>query len=345
MRLSTKHFLRSKVEKKIARSVEGRPGIVVSVDVPNRKALVRIQGTDVEISVPWQQNWTEVPSFVYVGNSVLIGHIIGNPNKLELIDDGISIPTPVGSGSILPDQPASDDIVISGMAVTIAGGLDVDIATGTYRIDTSIYTFETPDTVTVDTAPSSPNYRVDLICVGADGILDYIAGTPHASAPVTPSLPSSHASVTTIIVPYETTELEQKFIGDAWSEPTLAAFALSIATEIRWTDSVQVTGTITLVNQYGKQHNDAYNITATIKDGNGILEETGSPFTTGTTIDWDITTGSTTFVYERGKIDNIDIFGSPVDSSPTINVYITTATDFYSVAFISLYNSLDDFML
>jgi hypothetical protein len=193
--------------------------------------------------------------------------------------------------------------------------------------------------ITIAAAPSAPNYRIDALFIGADRVIDYVQGTPHATLPVAPSVPSGHVLIDYIIVPYETTELLQSFIGYAWQTPYLAAFELSMASDVmEWIDPFTQTGTIRLLNQYLKPHLDTYKIGIVIESGNGSLHTTNPVTSTEITT----TTGVGTFTYTRGGEDYIS--GTP-DISPMIKAYLVTQPNsYYGYSYITLLDSLGEHM-
>lgn len=362
MKLYNQRFLKGRVSRQIYEAKAGRDAIVRSIDTTNRYAIVRIQGTDEDIHAYWPENWHQKPPWLRVGNAVFIRHPKGNPTRLEIVGDAYTIPTPVGAGSVLPTQAATGDVVITGGNVLVYEGMTVHISHGTFRIGGIMYTFpgimmgntafnymgDHPSIlmgmygglVKVNAAPSSPNFRVDLLAIGADRVVDYIAGTPHASNPQVPALPANHTAIATIIVPYGTTELQQSFIG-TWSAPYMTNFTYTCDTELLWAESQSV-GTILITDQYGKPFSGNHRVTVVIESGNGKLTKDSSESTTSLT--WNFSGSSTTFIYQRGGIDGLTPPYTPLDSSPMIKAYLTTNTNFYSYNYIMLYDSSGDFM-
>jgi hypothetical protein len=341
MRTYTSKVIRRESERNIFAAKEGRDAIVDEVHVVERYALIRIQGSDTLIHAPWAENWEQAPSFLRVGNAVRIYHPQGNPNKIEITGNANSIPTPVGSISVLPTQPSTEDAIISGCVATAGSAMILTVTAGTYRVDNVVYSLVSDD-VTISTAPTSPDYRVDMISVGASGVIQYTVGTPHATDPANPTLPSDEVLIAYVVVPYEETVILQGWIGQGWTELTLVAFIATMDTfEMIWSYGADNIGTITLRNQYGKLLVGSHGVTVTIDSGNGTID---SVYPTKI---YNITTGTKTFTYIRGMIDAATPPGDPpyLDASPTIHCYVTAQTDFTMSNYILLYDSTGDMML
>ena len=338
MQLYGKKFIKRGVDRQIFGAKESRDAIVISVDQATRSCIIRIQGTDEDIYAPWPEGMFQQPPYLRVGQSVAVRHPKGNGTKMQILGEGVVIPTPVGNGSVLPTQPSTDDTVVSGGAVTVGTGLALSVASGSYRIEGTLYTLAA-DTVTLSTAPSSPNFRIDMLSVGADGTIDITAGTPHATAPVAPSLASNHAFIKYIMVPYGTTQLDQALHVGKTAAPELYGFALSMSdTEMVWADTTS-TGTIDINDQYGKAFPGSYGITVDFTRGNGSLNSEAA----GASLSFTWTSPSSTFTYTRGGYDSVNTGGDP-DESPIFKAYLTGNTDFYAEVWIKLYDSLGDYM-
>ena len=96
------------------------------------------------------------------------------------------------------------------MTVAIDAGFLAQIAPGGQQAVTEIAT----QTVTVTTAPGSPNNRIDLVVVdAASGAGSVIAGTP-ATTPAAPALPTGKLQVATVSVPNGTAAIGNSLITD-----------------------------------------------------------------------------------------------------------------------------------
>lgn len=338
MKTYGRRLIRRSAEKSIAKTKENRYAIVRSVDKLTRSAIVRVQGSDVDIYIDWPEGKYQQPPWLRVGNAVVVQHPEGSQTKMVMIGEGASIPTPVGAGSVLPTQPVTENKVISGCGVVVGSGMNLDVYGGEYRIGNIIYELN-PTSVELSAAPSSPDFRIDMLYVGTDGILHLTTGTPHATAPEPPDLVSEHVAIKYIMVPYGTTQIDQVFVGTT-AAPAFLQFTLSMSsTSLEW-GTTTTTGTLSMLDQYGKPFSITSTAAAEILSGNGLLQHASD--TPSTSITWSMSGTSTTFTYTRGGIDNIAVMGSPVDSAPMLKV--TLGDGDYRLAPIEIYDSLGDFM-
>ena len=342
MELYGKTFIKRGVDRQIYGAKEGRDAIVRSINTSNRSAIVHIDGTDEDVYCAWPEGRSSKPTYLRYGSSVRIAHPKGNPNTFVIIGEGVSIPTPVGSGAILPTQPATSDTVISGCGVTVGTGLTLDVAAGVYRVNNTSYALAA-DSVTLGSAPASPNFRIDMLSVGADGTIDVTAGTAHATAPTAPTRASDHAFIKYIMVPYGTTQLDQALHIGKTAHPALFGLSFSMSdVSMVWADTTS-TGTISLTDQYSKPISGNYSFVAAISYGNGSLQHDSDASSTSS-ISWtQNAVSSDTFVYTRGGYDSVYTGGDP-DESPIIKVYLSNNVSLYAEAAIELFDSLGDYM-
>jgi len=366
MRLLPNRLIRGKSRRQVSQASEGRDAIVHSINLTTRKAIVRIQGLDEDVYATWSQNLEEVPPFLRVGNAVRLYHPKGNRHKWEITSNAKTIPTPI-SGSILPVQPGTNDTIISGLATLVAGGMNVTVNDGVFRINEIHYTpqgllmgisalgdmgdLAAPpmgadfSALLTITAADATLYRVDMLCIGADGTLDYYTGTPHATDPVAPDVPASHVLVTTIIVPPGVTTIQQGWIGTAWTAPILTVMLVEWSNNpVEWLDPVQTTATVTLLSQYNIPFASVLAVKMYIMDGNGWIRS-GSNYLQ--TLTKNTAAGVATFVYERHLMEPAYPPYDPVranDISPTIKVEVITNTNIYQITYVQLYNSSGEFM-
>jgi hypothetical protein len=195
-----------------------------------------------------------------IGNAVRILHREGVRGYVEIIGEGRAIPTPV-SGSSLPPEAELPDMILSGleMSATTPNTLGVNVSSGTYRINGVIYYFTPGETdyitmndpppmamtpigaeimgtgiatVELDAVPSTGYYRYDLLVVGTDSQLDYIAGTPSATNPVKPTIPSDHLQVGEyIFVSWSTTAISNANIGYEFTSPYASTMEMTISSD------------------------------------------------------------------------------------------------------------------
>ena len=340
MKLFGGKFIKTGVARQIYGAKESRDAIVISINTSTRSTIVRIQGTDEDIYAPWPEGIFQAPPWLRVGSCVRVHHPKGNATKIQMEGPGSMIPTPVGAGSVLPTQPATANVVIVGGAVTVDTGMDLDIASGAYRISNASYSL-TAGSVTLSAAPSSPNFRIDMLSVGVDDVIDVTAGTPHATAPVAPTLAADHALIKYIMVPYGTTQLDQALHVGKTAAPALFALEFAMSdVEMLWADTTS-TGTISLTDQYEKPIPGNYGFTVEVSRGNGSIEHDSDGSST-TSISWTETSvSSDTFVYTRAGNDHDA--GTP-DSSPILKAYLTDNSDLYAEVWIELFDSLADYM-
>lgn len=374
MKLLTRKPLSKNVNKRIYQHKESMFGKVVSIDRDARLAIVRIQGTQEDIYLPWSKNFEDVPPFVRINNPVLIQMVKGNKLRLEIVGNGGMLPTPVDGSSVLSTNPASANAIITGASVFVheLGGMFLRITYGTVRIDDVLYTLPgilmgnpslgvmgsnptelmgiTGGIVELDPAPAAPNFRIDMISMGEDRILDITKGAEAPSDPVAPTLENNHVLISYILVPYETVDLRQSYIGNAFADSYMAEFYLTMpdmATD--WTQVVegppgtwtlptaqkQVTGTVTILDQYGKPLYGTYSVKVEIDDGNGYLNGSTNPIYL-TVVNG---TSGNTFTYERIGVDGLVVLGPTLDSSPFIKISLTVNPSYLGYRFLELYNS------
>jgi hypothetical protein len=372
MRLLNNRIVKDKTDKRINRAKEGRDGIVQFVDSINKYAIITVQGDDKSIIATWSENWESIPKFLRIGNACRVHHPKGNSNRWEMTGDANTIPTPVGDNPLLPTQPAGEDVIISGSSVLVYEDMKLVVEAGSFRINDVEYNlggillgnaviglmgedpnflmgFEYGGIVEIADAPDAPDFRVDLIYVGTNGEIGVRAGTPHETDPVAPELEADEAFIAFVVVPYEVTEIEQAWIGPAYTVPYLRTVetAMEFPDGMFWPDLNEDHATFTLYDQYDKPVIGNYSIRITITDGNGELSKGAEhwPPSTGQTISIAIDDGVANFIYRRGYIDGIAVVDVPLDESPTIHFEVVGQGAFVSDVFVKLYDSLGLIML
>jgi hypothetical protein len=257
VRLYGKRFLKSKVRREMSSRVETRDGIVWDVLPDQRVCRVKIQGSG-EFIVAWYPlNMDKNPSWMKAGNAVRIAHVGGAGGRIEVVGHGLRLPSAMPGGD-RPPEIAGPDGVVSGAYVHAPDvpSMTVAIEPGTYRINGITYELAgegmvmsatsqevmgsgsvmggVAATVTLNAAPSVNTFRYDLIVVGADGVVDYIPGTPWAypgwsgwdkvSTPVKPTVPAGHVILGDYILVYGgMTEVTDADIGREWTRPRTAS--------------------------------------------------------------------------------------------------------------------------
>lgn len=285
--------------------LETRDAILWDVLPLQRKARVKIQGSNKLISVNFPRNWEETPFWLKPGNSVKITHTNGMRGRIEIQGHGLTVPTPV-SGPTFPALQALIDAILTRlrctpipnnpqMAVMITTGtariggatitvpeIDMDVAT-VFKMDMGGLMGDVAEVLAVDVAPASGNFRIDLIVVGTDAVIDYIAGTESAS-PVKPAIPSSHVQICTLLVSASTTKIEFANINKPFRTRRVASIKMVIADdELAWAE-LSTAITVQVFDQYNEPFGlagDGWYITLEFVSGNGTLSsvEEGSSTT------------------------------------------------------------------
>lgn len=215
-----------------------------------RKCRVKIQGSNEYIVAFYSQNWNRKPEWLKIGSAVRLLHVSGLRGRLEIVYDGGTVPTAIEGADSLPSMGQPGDSRIYGLDVR-AGRvpfMGVKVSPGTYRINNVIYTFPPSGTaimmndpdfimgaggtmgtgvssvadIVMLSAPSYPNFRYDVLCLGADGVIDVISGAAASSDPVMPSgddLPGSHVRLCHVLLYWGMTEVKSKDIDCYWSSP------------------------------------------------------------------------------------------------------------------------------
>jgi hypothetical protein len=276
LRSYNKRILRRKSEKIAESRRETRDAIVWDVlsGDSDRKCRVKIQGSNQLIIAHYPFNWGTNPEWVKPGNAVRITHQGGMRGKIEVVSHGQLVPSPVDGGASSPIDVTPADTVLTGCNVTQLpnpSNLRVRVTTGTYRINGITYTASsmtmsaTPDAtmgdnivmgqatavIELDAAPSSGNYRMDLISIGTDGVVDYNAGTVVSSDPQPDAVAANHLQLATILVYGTMTVVLNKDINAIWSAPFLAYVRATISDEeLDWMSESTSVITLTAYDQY-----------------------------------------------------------------------------------------------
>jgi len=206
---------------------ETRDAIVWEVLPDQRICKIKIQGSNNFLYARYPQNWESTPAYLKSGNAVRVAHRGGNRNILEIVGHGMNVPTfPTGTTS--PVVEGSPNKVLTGFSVlpTVPASMSVSVASGTFRLNGveyemddilpimgDNYTMEAGSnmymgvgllhTITFDAPPAAGYTRVDLIVVGADGVLDVVKGSNFLNTAVDanyPVVPSGHVKVAHVFV-------------------------------------------------------------------------------------------------------------------------------------------------
>lgn len=350
-----KRFIKNNIESKIASHLETRDAILWDTLPAQRLCRVRIQGSSENITAYYPENWTATPFWLKPGNAVRISHVGGIRGRIEVIGHGRVVPAPVSGGQFPTvatgeDTPLEADIAINGVAGVSStfvtpcpnnNQMVVLVKTGTFRISGTTYTIlpivmsassvykmgmggilsNIAEAVALDSAPSAPNFRYDIISVGTDLVVDYNKGTNFTTTPVYPTVAASHVELGRILVYGGMTEVTEADIGRTFSAPQASKVNISISDQdLAWAELTS-TITVSIVDQYGNSITTGgygWYITLEIIAGNGTLTSAEEGDST-TIIGGHTGSGSNsyTFTYTRDQLD-------PGDESPVLEAVLET---------------------
>jgi len=315
MMLYNRNILRKRMEDERRHTMPDRDAVVWSVDTNNFYCLVKVQGSDTTIKAHYPRNWKTQPIWLKPGNSVQIRHKGGAQRYVEVIGHGRSIPTPV-EGEMLPTPDVLTDRIMSGMQILehTAGGMNVTVAAGTYRISGTIYTYTVPITgfiimddpapmvmgvgtkmglgetitpVAIAAAPAAGLGRYDALVIGIDSTIDVLTGAAVAltTEPTKPDVTASHVLIGYLFIYAGMTDIPAALIGIGWSEPrpvtieTASSMKQGDGTfEFPWDggdDTPEDSITFSVKDQYGQAFAVSADAVATLLDGTGGVGTTG----------------------------------------------------------------------
>jgi len=322
--------IRARAEKEARKRQETRDAILWEVFPATRTCSIKIQGSDQRITAYYPENWTSTPRWLKPGNAVRVLHAGGKRNRIEIVGDGGTVPTPIPGGSSSPVMGAGANAILSGLNVVANGGMYVTIKSGTYRINDTTYSVTLANIMgtnpvqvmgvapvmlmgaggrsIVVPAAHATMFRMDAIVIGTDGTIDYLTGTPSATNPLAPETTAAHVLIATILVPPASTDIKQWYINAAWVAPFVSQMT-AIPTEDRldWSTG-STTIAVRILDQYGALITGRWNVVAAIETG-GTGTVTSSAFTT---------TGTCTLTYQR--MTDYDVYPYPGEHCP---VFIT----------------------
>lgn len=348
MRTYKKRFLRRQFADMVSARTESRDAILWDVLPAQRCCRVKIQGSDTLIVANYPENWSQTPEWLKPGNAVRIIHRGGVRGYIEVAGHGVTLPTAVTGSVETPSVPAPPDAIMSGCAVQAFDPpqMGVIVRPGTIRIGGTPYILD--DALMDGAAPwlmgvtnlvmgqvsaliRVPNpsysgaYRLDIIAVGADLVIDYISGSP-SGEPVQPVTPANHVLLDTVLVPPSVSSITQSYISSPFSPPVPSSLDVAIADNtLSWTE-LSTTITVTILNQYGRAvaAGSGY-VTAEILQGNGTLSVGGASSTT--IVGARVTESSVVFTYTRAQktTDASPVFRFTLETQPllTSSGYVT----------------------
>jgi hypothetical protein len=258
MRANNKKFLGNKTERRISRHKESKDCIIWEVYPQNRVARVRIQGSSKDIMAKYPQSWEETPTWLKKGNVARIVFTGGVRGRVELVGTGHLRPTPYDGSAAMPTTGASDDGVLSGgnvYPIPLNPRMAVMVKTGTYQIGGVSYSLgpmtmgvgntvymgdgvvmgQTAAVITIDSVASG-YYRYDLICVGTDGVVDYVKGTAVAEGtePTLPDLPADHVMLGRVFVYPGLTAITENELSSYYVAPDVTSLSLEVRLNSRY---------------------------------------------------------------------------------------------------------------
>jgi len=328
VRLYGRRFLKNTLRSAAYARNDLRDAIVWEINSANRYARVKIQGTNELIVAYYPDAWGYTPDWLSEGRAVKIAHTCGTVGRIEIVGKGYYIPSPT-SGEMLPPVAMGADCVLSGCelrAIPNGARMALQVLTGTYRVSGTQYTLgaismlygdaykmgdggamdTVAGVVSINAAPSAGSFRYDLVCVGADGIIDYVPGTA-STTPAKPVLPGSHVQIGRfILVSGGATEITAGDIGREYQAPVPATVSVTPSdADLAW-DELSTTITVQVLDQYGNgigQSGNGWYITLEIAAGNGTISsaEEGSS-TSKIGMHAGSNQSQATFTYTRGQL-------------------------------------------
>lgn len=282
MRVNGNKLIRNVIDKRVKSRKESKDCIIWEV-LPDQKLVrVRIQGSSKDIYAAYPVSWEQTPPWLKAGNIAKITFTGGIRGRIELTGTGHLRPTPYDGTDSMPPSGTSDDDVLSGglvYPIPLNQRMAVMVATGSYRIGDTVYTLgpkvmgvgdpmlmgdgcpmgNTAAIIDIDSVASG-YYRYDLICVGIDGVVDYVKGTAVAAGtePTLPAVPASHVMLGRVFVYPGLTAITANELTSYYTQPKVAYLTVtSNPTFLDPLDSVSKTLHITATtkDQYGNTVN------------------------------------------------------------------------------------------
>ncbi len=273
MRLYGKKFLKNRMQRETDRRIETRDAILWDTLPAQRLCRVKIQGTNQLVIAHYPENWEQTPSWLKPGNAIRIIHMGGQRGRIEVIGHGQMVPTPV-SGTILPTPATPQNGVLTGCLIRAVPNdpqMTVQVTTGAYRIGGAEYTLDAvpmlygdnfslgdggamevvAGVVVLNAVPAAGYFRYDLISIGADGVIDYAAGTAATSNPVKPDPAASHIALGYILVHSGMTKVLNSDINKEWTVPEPSSVTVVPAdSDLTWGQG-PVDVVVSALDQYG----------------------------------------------------------------------------------------------
>jgi hypothetical protein len=360
MKLYGKKLIKRSITNALADKVETRDAILWDVLPDQRLCRVKIQGSNTLVVARYPENWEQTPSWLKPRNAVRIVHVGGERGRIEVVGHGRFIPTPV-AGDTFPEVGTSGDGILSGCYATQVFNnpkMAVHVHVGTFRIGGAEYalgpiTMDGGDNffcgdgglcgdiaavMVINAAPAAGQFRFDLISVGADSVVDYVAGTPAAADPVKPSVGAGHVGLAYVLVAGGDTAIYQAALDGSWRAPEPSILTMEIAdSELEW-EELETAVTLKVYDQYNHliapPAGSVYHFTLEISIGNGQVF--GDEGWSETKVSRMATGSSASFTYKRDQ--------ELTDLSPLLKGTLVREVDLSAWGYINLYDESDEIM-
>ena len=327
-----KRTIRNRIERENQNRVETRDAILWDVIPSQRLCRVKIQGSNNLIECRYPENWSQTPKWMKPGNSVRVQHRGGNRHSVEVVGNGLFVPTPTVNSSTGVTNPAAP-VVSAGLDAIISGcqiyamvdelSMQVWVETGVYRISGTQYTLgamsmhEENTTTMASGVPMGETaaiidiyaahatlWRMDSLVVGADGVIDVLIGDNSATFPQLPETPSGHVQIGWVQIPPATACIAQYLINAPFVEPFPSLITSSVDNmEMHWEEETKVI-TLEVKDQYGRRIlGEDFRIACTITGGTGTIYPATAIINSST--------GTATLIYRR--VEGYNTFLDPVE--------------------------------
>lgn len=368
-----KRIIRDKVRREVGARRETLDAILWDI-LTDRLCRVKVLGSNTMLVARYNENLEQKPTWMKPGNAVKLLHTSGNRHLLEIVGSGQAIPNPTGA-AMFPTVEAGEDAIMQLESVTLPSGTSVTndytsslmvypfetacmsvwVAVGVFRIGGVIYAAETMtlnESNIADLSCGAPIeeihgavaigaadatlYRIDSVVIGADGVVDVVAGTA-ASSPVAPDTPTNHVLCATVLIPPGATAIYGWQINKAFTPAVPVLLTVSVADADLAYAQHSTTITVSVDDQYGNDYKlSSVSIQAEIESGTGFID--GGASSTQTTPSG---TNSVTFTYSRDleTYTYTEDPEDPVESSPVIAITLVQNPSIISKTYIILRDS------
>jgi len=209
-------------------------------------------------------------------------------------------------------------------------GLDAEIQTPDITNNTGLDAFLQTDSVsvTLDTAPSSPEFRYDVIIIGTDNVIEVVKGTASTLATV-PATPADHVKLAHVLVLGDMTEITDGEINSLWEPraispnvewvPSNGTGVINVSEQFVFHVSIDYPTcqlTVTFPDQYGWDYSRNYTLTFSMLTGSGGILQNDGTYSQDSVEKKIIGGTSYTLYYQRNQLLGV------AEQSPIIDVTI-----------------------